>query len=174
MTYTMTKKLRDYKDVLRVGDEIEFGMEWWRVCSIYDDFLVLRHKGDGREIDPQWRNRITVTGYRPKKRTLETLEVGDYVGHDHVIRRILMAQGEGKYRTYSTSEVHDKHKDHTIESCEKLKKTAILFTAHEIEEYGYTPYTPEENDEEITLTMDEVAKKFGVAVDKLRIKKNDD
>lgn len=166
----MTKTLQDYKDVLEVGDEVEFYGEWETVVEIdeEDEFPIKVNDEDGL----MWESEIT--GYRPKKKTLETLEVGDYVRYNKTtVIRVLAAQGEGEYRTYVTSFSHLDTHDDTLETCEFLKKARPVYTAYELEILGYTPYTPEE-DEETTLTMDEVAKKFGVAVDKLRIKKNDD
>lgn len=164
----MTKTLQDYKDILKVGDEVEIDDIWWSVEDIGDNSVSLR---DGRYSHFQ-SYRTEITGYRPKKRTLETLEVGDYVEVDNgYIRRILMAQGEGEYRTYNLSNFHDRTHEDSLSTCRELKQPLSFKTAFELEEEGYTPYTP---DEETTLTMDEVAKKFGVDVNKLRIKKNDD
>ena len=88
-------------------------------------------------------------------KTLETLEVGDYVKTDNHYRRVLaVLGGEGELRVYVMS-VFDKNYLH-----EDLKQFGLIKTVFELEEGGYVPYTPSE---EVTeLTVAEAAKRLGV------------
>lgn len=90
--------------------------------------------------------------YIPVLPTLETLDVGDEVvdskGYE---RRILMAQGEGEYRCYMLSSRYNK------------RTTGTFYTAHELKE--------QDQEQPRELTIDEIAEKFGMKAEDVRIKK---
>lgn len=98
--------------------------------------------------------------YIPALRTFETLDIGDEVvdaeGNEY---RILMAQGEGEYRCYLLSRDSDK------------KVTGSSYTAYELQKNGYTIKQPSDQEQPRELTIDEIAEKFGMKAEDVRIKK---
>jgi hypothetical protein len=75
-------------------------------------------------------------------------------------RRILMAQGEGEYRCYLLSEINNK----------KIASGQI-YTAYELKDSGYTIKQLSDQEQPRELTIDEIAKKFGMKAEDVRIKK---
>lgn len=94
--------------------------------------------------------------FMPVEKTLETLEIGDYVvNKDGYKRRVLTAQGEGEYRAYGFSKPFR-------EFCgEEEKISWSRMTAYELKKNGYKVYEPETEVPE--YTMEEAIAKVGHA-----------
>ena len=89
-------------------------------------------------------------------KTLETLEVGDYVKSKvgNYCRVLAVLGGEGELRVYAISSLNEDY------SHDNLKMYYSGFTAYDLKTGGYAPYNPSE---EITeLTVAEAAKRLGV------------
>jgi hypothetical protein len=96
-------------------------------------------------------------------KTLETLEVGDWVKKDGDFQRVLLASGEGELRVYLLS-LGNRDKNH-----DDQKETESFYTAFELKRSGFTLDTADV----LEVDLDEIAAWKGVSGKQIRIKKTE-